>query len=141
MGYTLIEILIVVALLSLILSISIPGLGFLNRTREANELKEFKRDLLYTRNKAIVDRKTYRIKIDYTNNEYLISNFDYTPIKLYKFTYGIKINKDSNIKEFTFGMYGSPSVGGTICLSDSRNNNFEIAITPVTGKITLRKAD
>lgn len=137
-GYTLIELLIVVALFTFIFSIATPHIGMINRTREANELREFKRDLLYTRNKAIVDKKSYKFVLDYINNAYSITDLKGEPIKTYKFQYGIKLIRNPKLDDFTFSRYGIPSDAGSVSITDSKNKRYEISVTPATGKITLK---
>lgn len=138
-GYTLIEILIVIALFTLIFSIALPSLGILNRTREGNELKEIKRDLIYTRNKAIVDCKSIKFRLDYENNGYIIEYLNGEKIKSKYFQYGIKLMRNPKLLDYAFTSNGTPSNSDTLILEDSKKNRYEIAVTPATGKITLRK--
>lgn len=57
-GYTLIEILIVLALFfQFFLSLGLPNTKFYGRIREKQEIDEFRKDLLFSRNRAIIESK------------------------------------------------------------------------------------
>lgn len=136
-GYTLIEILIVLALLFIFLSIAVPKTNLFNRMKEQQELREFKRDILYARNKAIVESKICNFNFDYENNSYNISIADGEIIKSYKFQYGIKVLRNPSLPRFTFTRSGAPGKTGTVYLLDSRNSKYKLTVAPSTGKISL----
>lgn len=140
-AFTLIEILIVVALFLLFSSIAIPNIGMLNRAKESQELRGIRTDLLYTRNQAIVGSKTLKFKWDYANNGYSITSLDEKEIiKSYRCEKGIKIIENLRINEFIFSPSGTPSYSDTISIVDSRNQRYHLSVAPATGKITLQKA-
>ena len=139
-GYTMIELIIVLALFALLLSISYPTLGIVNNYKEFQELKEFKRDVLFARNQAIVNNKVYSCIIDYPNNGYII-NTEGKNIKKYNFQYGVKlIDNAGAVRLFTFGGNGVPLKTGIIRVDlDSKNNYYYLTVTPVIGKISLKE--
>lgn len=139
-AFTLIEILIVLALFLLFSSIAIPNMGILNGVRESKELREIRIDLLYTRNQAIVASRTLKFKWDYPNNGYSITSLDEKEIiKSYRCEYGIRIIENPKINEFIFSPRGTPSYSDTISIVDSKNQRYHLSVAPATGKITLQK--
>ena len=71
-AYTLIELIVVIALLGIILVMTMPNSKLFNTLNQALELKEFKRDMLFARNKAIIDSRRYVISFIYEENGYII---------------------------------------------------------------------
>lgn len=140
-GYTLIELIVVIALVVMVLSVAIPSFKIILRTAEKKELMEFKRDLMFARNSAVMENKVYYFEIDIVKNEYYISKGkgkNKTNIKNKKFVNGIVLKSD-NIGQFvTFYPSGSPDKAGTIRLSNKKKDNIYITITPATGKINLK---
>lgn len=139
-GITLIELIVVISLLSLLLSIPIiKGNNILNY-KERKELREFKNDINYARNRAVVESKLYSVDIRPNSNTYLIfkySNFPET-IKKKEFTSGIKL-KSTNIKnnELVFNYSGAPKDSGTIYLENRKGERISITVTPATGKVNI----
>lgn len=146
-GYTLIELVVVLALFSILFSIAIPNLRALSNYEEMQELREFRRNILYARNQAIVTGEIHIMNFDYTRNFYNIT-VNSKPIQSYYFKKGIKLSKYSSIKtddlgakEFVFGRNGVPTVSGTVYLSLKNGEEFQITVTPATGKVSLKEID
>lgn len=140
-GYTLIELILVMALIGIFFSIAMPSTNIIFRTAENNELREFKRDLIFARNSAVFENGIYSIEIDIVKNQYSIiknkgkgSKF----IKRKKFVNGIIFKNDNVDNYITFYSTGSSHKAGTIELSNSKNEKIYITITPATGKINLK---
>lgn len=139
-GYTLIEIILVIALISIFLGIALPSTKILSYLKEDKELEEFRKDLLYCRNRAIIECTNYNVYLDYDNNSYYItSKGSKSIIKRKYFQHGIRYKKSYNSTSFTFTSSGSPSSTGTIYLVNSRKSEFELAVSPVTGRVRLTK--
>lgn len=138
-GYTLLELIVVLALFAIILSIGIPSIGIIFNTQENNELRTFRRDILAARNSAVVEKAIYTINLDIDKNTYKISKTtDLTKvIKSVKLEHGIKINKNNLVKEVRFNTTGAPTNAGTIYLTNRKGQKIEITITPATGSINL----
>ena len=66
-GFTLIEIMIVVALMALILGVGIFGLGIIGRADVNGEALRFSSAVRYTFNMAATSNKTLQLKIDFEN--------------------------------------------------------------------------
>lgn len=140
LGYTLIEILVVLALLSILLSMAVPNLSLYKRMKENMELERLKKDLLFTRNSAILEGSDYYVTFYYIKNEYSIKNIkDNEVIKTVYFKNGIKINNKSKNIVFHFKSNGTIGNSDTILLTNSKGQNFELKLTPVTGNINIVK--
>lgn len=142
-GYTIIELLIALALFSIFLSIAVPKVSMFNRIKEQQELREFKKDILYARNKAIVEGKRYTVYLNYENNSYDISyNISQNKserLKEYKFQYGLKLIRNPDLTKFSFTRFGTPGNASSIYLVDSKNNLYKLSVAPTTGKVSLIK--
>ena len=146
-GYTLLELVVVLALFAIILSISIPSMRAFFISMEKKELMELKRDLASARNSAIIENKTYYFGMNKRDNLYLIVEQD-TVKKMNKkveLKSGLKI-KNNNMNSLgnlanaiKFTPSGAPEVSGTILLVDSKGKEIKITITPATGKINIYK--
>lgn len=136
MGFTMIELVVVIALTLIILSIATPNLKVVNKLKESQELREFKRDILYARNQAIIEGKIYYFQLDYTDNGYFIHTEDVVK-KRYYFKHGLSLIENPNLIRLEFGKSGVPIKSGTIEFKNSENKIFFIAVTPVTGQINL----
>lgn len=75
-GFTLIEILTVISLIAILLAIPLMRATALSGFKEKRELKEFKNDIEYARNRAVIESNLYTVKIDPSKNSYTISNYD-----------------------------------------------------------------
>ena len=137
-----IEIVVVLALFSILLSIAAPKVNIFNSIKEKQELRAFKSDILHARNRAIVESKKYTVYLNYENNSYDISynvsNTKSVIIKEYKFQYGIKFVRNPRLKAIEFTSSGTVSIADTLTIVDSKNNIYELSIGVNTGKITLR---
>lgn len=138
-GYTIIELIVVLALFSMFFSIAVPNFSYFSRSRETQELKEFKRDVLFARNQAIVKGKIHYFQLKYSENSYaILCEKDF--VKRVNLQHGITLTNNSPpVAEITFTRSGVPLKGGTIKLKTSDNQKYELVVNPVTGKITLRE--
>jgi len=141
-GFTFIEVIIVICIISTILTIVILNSTIVLGFKEKRELREFKKDIEYARNRAIVEAKLYTVNINISKNSYTIinySNLGKNIIKEKKFTYGIKLIKTNIFQnEITFSYSGAPLIAGTIYLENRKGEKVEITITPVTGKVNIK---
>lgn len=139
-GYTLLELLVVLALFAIVLSIGIPSARVLFRVREKDELKTFKRDIMHIRTSAIVDNCEYRLTLDADKNSYMLSKVEEKAknIKTVCFEHGIVLGKYQDAYTISFYSTGAPNKGTTIRLTNSKGEKVEIAITPATGSVNLK---
>ncbi|OLS03926.1 type II secretion system protein [Tissierella creatinophila] len=141
-AYTLVEIIVVIALLGIIIAMTIPHTNYFKAIRESLEIKELKRDILFTRNKAIIDSKIYRIKFIEDDNSYTISTgsaSESITIKTKHFEHGIKLNTKEGSKTFIFNSNGTTTDSGTIYFLDRLGNQHKLSITPVSCKVNIEK--
>ncbi|WP_353095916.1 GspH/FimT family pseudopilin [Tissierella praeacuta] len=108
--------------------------------REKKELMEFKRDIIFARNSAVVENCIYILYVDVNKNSYRIAKdngINAKTIKKVSLSNGIKI-KGNNFNGYTkFYPSGAPNNSGTILLTNRKKQNIEITITPATGKVNL----
>lgn len=141
-AYTLIELLVVISLLSIITAMTIPNTSLFKNLSQDMELKEFKRDVQFARNKAIIEAKPYMIKFLYEENGYRIQNDGFaTSIKIKHFKSGIKLIKKSGLVNIVFMANGTITNSGTINFSDRNDKKYEMTIPPVRGLIVIRALD
>ncbi|MCK9442985.1 MAG: GspH/FimT family pseudopilin [Tissierellaceae bacterium] len=138
-GYTLIELMVVIALIAVILSISLPGIESIFISMEKRELMELKRDLVYARNSAIVENVNYGFIVNKGKNIYSITRQEKVSkiIKKVELKNGIEIVGNNFGSSLTFTPSGAPAGGGTLDLINKKGQSIEITITPATGKVNL----
>ena len=140
-GYTLAELIVVIALVGIVLSIAIPSIKIISTTSEKKELMEFKRDLIFARNSAVMENGIYSIELDIVENQYSIRKDKQSGknlVKKKRFVNGIVLKEDNLDHHVTFYSTGSPEKAGTIQLLNKKNEKIHITITPATGKISLK---
>lgn len=139
-GVTLIELILIISILSILLFIPAFNGSNVLKYKERKELREFKNDINYARNRAVVESILYGIEIRTNSNTYLINKYSKFPeiIKKKEFTSGIKV-KSTNIKdnELIFNYSGAPKDAGTIYLENSKGNKIRITINLATGKVNI----
>lgn len=134
-GYTLIELIIVLALFGILLSFTNPSFDILDRFKIKQDLKQLRRDILYTRNQAMVTGQAHRFELDYEKNQYYIL-VDGIKTKIVNFESGLKLIR-TPFKSVVFERSGVPSEVGTIVLKSDTEKRFEVRITPVIAKVNI----
>ena len=138
-GYTLIELIIVLALFGILLNLTFLKFSVLDKFKTKQELKQLRRDILYARNQAIVKGKAYYFELDYDKNGYYIL-IDGEKIKIVSFESGLKLVRTS-FKTVIFERTGVPSKAGTIVLKSKEGKRFEARITPIVAKVNIYEVD
>lgn len=139
-AYTLIELLIVLALFSLIIAIAVPNLGIINNLKEKQEFNELKRDLLYIRNKAITENGHYEINIDIKKNKYELGiKSNKSSVKSKTFKSGLKFvqAKETTANQLVFSPSGAPSQSGTFVIMKKNGDRYRFSIVSVSGKLNI----
>ncbi|HHV39444.1 MAG TPA: hypothetical protein GXX70_08165, partial [Tepidimicrobium sp.] len=131
-GIALIEIVAVISIISIILSIPMLRNNSRFTNKERRELIEFKNDINYARNRAIVESKTHYVTILPHSNSYNIYGIEGLMRRIQKkkiFEHGITI-RGSNFEgnEIVFNRFGSPLKGGRIRLESSKGEIIEITV-------------
>ena len=135
-GYTLIEILIVIALFAILFSISFPSTNFYRTMMERQEIAEFRKDLLYARNMAIIDNRSYYVNFTMVDNSYSVDIGMSKTIKKKAFGHGLKLN--SGAEPFIFLPSGASDNASTIYINTNRNTRYRISLTPATSRIEIK---
>ena len=137
-GYTLIEILIVITLFSIILLIALPNMGFYRLILEKQEIAEFKKDLLYARNMAIVENESYIVYFFKHNNSYSIKTSETNiTIKSKTFGNGLKLDNIDIVGSFIFNPSGAAGNSNSIYINTSRDKVYEVRLSPVTSRVEI----
>ncbi len=138
-GYTLVELLVVLALFAIVLSIGMPNIKVIFKTRERVELSQFKRDIVFARNSAIVENCNYTLYLYPGENRYQIIKIskNITTIKDITLSNGVLIKGNNFNNSVSFSPTGAPNKAGTIFLTNKKNQNIEITIEVATGKVNL----
>ncbi|NMA86545.1 MAG: prepilin-type N-terminal cleavage/methylation domain-containing protein [Tissierellia bacterium] len=138
-GFTLLELILCISIMTLILSIPAFKMNIFQGLKEKQEIREFVKDINYARNRAITEGVSHSVLIDTKTNSYT----------LYKLGDGIKKQikhkelqeslqiKWSNTGEVVFNLSGAVYGAGTIRLKNSKGKVIEIAITPVTSRVNV----
>lgn len=139
-GYTLVELLVVLALIGIVLSIAIPSINLIFVNFEKKELMEFKRDMNFARNRALMENGVYTIRIDIPGNKYYIleESDKKSVVKEKEFSNGIRFTVNNLDHSISFYPTGSTSKVGTIRLTNKKDQDIEITITMATGKVNLK---
>lgn len=144
-GFTLMELIITLAILSILASMVFLNVNILGNYREEAELKEFISDINYARNHSITESTTYSISIKRYTNSYTISknvrensSEGVKIIKTKKFKDGIEIAYTSfHGDSIRFYINGAPKSAGTVKLKNSKNEIIDITVGVATGKVRV----
>lgn len=137
-GFTLIEIVLVLVLIGILLSIVMPNIGYFKTLHEKLEMREFRRDILWARNKAIIESRDYIVHFYHGENYYRIRAGAVISVKKKCFNSGIRLYKGNNLQKLTFKPDGTVSNAGSIRFFDRKDNEFHLSITPVRGLVNIR---
>jgi prepilin-type N-terminal cleavage/methylation domain-containing protein len=137
-GYTLIELIVVVALFSLLLSITLPSSSLIRNLNERHELRMIEKDLRQARTRAILENRTVEVSFYVDGNMYIIQYSESEKIKVQRLTSGLGIFYADSA---TFRFNGSGRVGNsnTVTLKRSDGTTYHLAIGVNTTEITLRE--
>ncbi|NLJ99473.1 MAG: prepilin-type N-terminal cleavage/methylation domain-containing protein [Tissierellia bacterium] len=139
-GITLIEVIVVISIISIVLLIPTLKKDTLLDYKERKELMEFKNDINYARNKAIVESTKYFVDVRPYSNSYVIYKQEMTRkiVKRKTFENGIVIYRN-NIEgdEIIFTYSGAPEKSGTIELKNRKEQKIKLTITPAVGKVNI----
>ena len=128
-AFTLIELIICLAIISLISSIILIKSGVISKLQERKEIENLQADINYCREKSLVTGFSYKIEI--SRDSYKISRKDDNKFVKEIFFKHIRANID-NI--FVFRPTGSVKGSGKIYFT-SKNNEYSIIVSPIAGRI------
>lgn len=128
-AFTLIELIICLAIISLISSIILIKSGVIPKLQERKEIENLQADVNYCREKALVTGFSYEIEI--SKDSYKISREDDKKFVKEIFFKHIRANIDNIL---VFRPTGSVKGSGKIYFT-SKNNEYSIIVSPIAGRI------
>ena len=136
-GYTLIELMIVVGIISLLLGLGINGLDYLTQWNKLNTAAGLlSSELKNTQSRAFYEGVYYKLQFWPTLDRYRI----YKQTELYK---EIKLDGidlfNTNFTDNNLYFYpnGVPGQGGTVTLKNRRGKILYVIMTPVTARVRV----
>jgi len=136
-GYTLIELVVVVGIISLLLGLSINGLDYLIQWNKLNTAAALlSSELKNTQSRAFYEGVYYKLQFWPTLDRYRI----YKQTELYKDVQleGIDLfNTNFTNNNLFFYPSGVPGQGGTVTLKNKRGKVLYVITTPVTARVRI----
>jgi len=141
-GYTLIELMVVVGIISLLLGLGINGLDYLIQWNKLNTAAALlSSELKNTQSRAFYEGIYYKIEF--------YATFDCPTLNKYKIFKGSELYKEIQLEgvelfktNFTnnkvfFYPNGDPGQGGTVTLKNKRGKVLYVIMTPVTARVRI----
>lgn len=133
-GFTLIELVIILAIVSILFSITSLSFKNSNYYSAKKELQMIKKDLEFTRNLSMARAKESEFLID--ENQYEITCGDFKEKK--EFSKYLVLTSKGNTKSFQFSKRGTPKFAGSgTIMFMIKDKDYKITVEPVTGKVNL----
>lgn len=137
-GYTLIELIVVVALFSLLLSITLPSSSLIRSLNERHELRMIEKDIRQARTRAILENRTVEASFYVDGNMYIIQYSESEKIKVQRLSSGLEIFY-ADSAAFSFNGTGRVGNSNTVTLKRADGRTYHLAIGVNTAEITLRE--
>lgn len=134
LAFTLVELIIVIALIGILLLIALPNSEYFNKLKEMAEIKEFRRDVLLARNKAIMESDSYTFARIEGGKGYKIKGVCGGYCDRKYFESGLRILGTNTIRFHPNGTVGGAN---TILFHDKNKRMYEMKITPVIGNVNI----
>ncbi len=133
-GFTLVELIIVLSIITIISFITLPKVNIVERYKLKSTAYAVAEDLKYTQKLAINENITHHFKT--TNDLYFIRKDGVSIGSTKKVYIPNDIKFENTSKDISYTSKGTPVLGGAITLS-SRNYKIQITVIPATGRITV----
>lgn len=137
-GFTVIELAVVIALISVILSLGMPSFtSFIQFSYLQNDSWKIISDLRNYRHQAIVEHYDYRIAFDISRDKYTVEQRNYLTGALVKTVKTVSFTNDlTSAGDVTFHPRGNATVGGTITLrSRQAAGSATLTVQATTGAV------
>jgi len=136
-GFTLIELMVVVGIISLLLGLGINGLDYLIQWNKLNTTSALlSSELKNTQSRAFYEGVYYKLQFLPSLDKYriykqteLIDDIILNDINLF--------NTNFTNDRVNFNPNGSPSMGGTVTLKNRRGKVLYVIMTPVTARVRV----
>jgi len=155
-GFTLIEMVVVVMIVSIVAAFAVPSLGNIGEYKLKKNSLRMARTITYLYTQAMATRKVVRLNINMKNGEYGVSFLNvegqFEPTTFPLFSNG-KFSKDVTIADITT-LFGGPVVGeegylhfmpegfaekAVIVLVDRKGRSLSLVVDPLTGHVKVEK--
>ena len=155
-GFTLIEMVVVVMIISIVAAFAVPSLGNIGEYKLKKNSLRMARTITYLYTQAMATRKVVRLNINMKNGEYGVSFLNiegqFEPTTFPLFSKG-KFTKDVTIADITT-LFGGPVVGeegylhfmpegfaekAVIVLVDRKGRSLSLVVDPLTGNVQVEK--
>ncbi len=143
-GYTLLEILLVLAIISVLMAVSIPRFGYMMERQElATEARQLANHFRLAQQKAVTTGQNCRLhfylygdryRTDFPSgreNFYLPQGIDYAWVNFPQY------DGRFGVRELYFLPSGAPNRGGTVGLRNREGDRIYIIVTPATGRVRI----
>lgn len=136
-GYTLIELIVVLAILGIMSAVILPKIHLIERYKLKSQAETLAEDIRYTQRLAMSENANYYFQIQKKENSYNIrsGNIKDKNVKKIYLSKDIKFTEESK-SEIKYTSKGTPGMSGTIRLT-SNNYRVEITIRPSSGRVTV----
>lgn len=136
-GFTLTELIVILALFSFLFSFSLPSLANLRNTLIGRTIvQKISSQMRIAKIEALNQGKTTKIVFDITQNKYIYTNSSGKSTHHSMPDEAIFYRTNFPLNTLRFYSTGTPSSGGTITLRIGNNLKY-IIITPVTGRVRI----
>ena len=155
-AYTLVEVLLVVAILGIVSAAVIPSMLTAGEMGVQAAARVIVADLLYAQNEAIAQQATHKVVFDVANNSYQLQDQNGNALTVDWMSgtannYIVDFGEDQRFQgvtitavdfgittpnEISFDNLGGPSTGGSITIQFDRQS-FRIDIAEFTGRVTV----
>lgn len=164
MGFTLIEVLVVVGIMALVAAMVVPQMMTAGQLGVQAAARMVISDILYAQNEAVVRQSPRKIMFDAVNNRYQVARTDsdgndvvlnaqwrvasggdttqlITDFARDSRFQGVVLENASfgGNPSLTFDELGAPSSGGSVDLVFRNDVRYRVTITPFTGRVTVAR--
>lgn len=147
-GLTIIELIMVLAIIAIIASITIPSMSFFPTSKSTFRLKiianNLVNDIKYVQQENIYENESYYLKMRNFNSYYIYKMGKNSTETLKQVNLPKDVNIYSNINsknrspEITFAKDGAPIPGGCTIFLYTKNKTIEITVLPATGRTMIK---
>jgi general secretion pathway protein H len=143
-GFTLLEVIVVLALLALVMGLVLPGLQrTVKRERERANLRQLTTVLRLARSEAATSHKRVRLFLDLKTQRYWLEGSNRQG-----FLTGTRVGdthlvwQDPTRRRGYIAFYGDgTSSGGKLSIADSTGRRYNIEVEIITGKVSLKTGE